>query len=118
MPQNPLLVYTSVNSLGQGRPQKVDGQGNALTGKGLLTAFNMSAATDVKATPGRVLKISVLVAGSVAGSINDSSVANKAAGNQIYSIPNTVGVYDIDWPCLTAISVSPGTGQTVALSYD
>jgi hypothetical protein len=119
MPQNPQLVYTTVNGAGQGRPQKVDAQGNTLVGKGLSTALNLTGAgSTVKATPGRVAKVSVIVAGSTVGTINDALIGAAAAPNEVYAIPNTVGVYDVDWPCLTAISVTPGTGQTVALSYD
>lgn len=37
--------------------------------------------------------------------------------NQIFVIPNIVGVNLIDWPCLAGIVVTPGTGQTIAVSY-
>jgi hypothetical protein len=82
------------------------------------TALNVTTAAVVKASPGRLVLVSVIVAGSAVGSASDAAaVADVAAGNQIATIPNTVGVYDVDWPCLAGIVVTPGTGQTVAVAY-
>ena len=69
--------------------------------------------------PRRISHVHVLVAGSTAGSVNDSAtIAGAAVANQVYAIPNTVGVYIIDFPMINGIVVTPGTGQTVAVSYD
>jgi hypothetical protein len=85
---------------------------------GAQTALNITAATVIQASPGRLARIHVIVAGSAVGSASDAAaVADVAAGNQIATIPNTVGVYDVDWPCLSGIVVTPGTGQTVAVAY-
>ena len=67
----------------------------------------------------RIGRVQVLVAGTVAGSVNDAAtVASAAAANQVFIIPNVVGTYLIDFPCLAGIVVTPGTGQTLAASYD
>ena len=67
----------------------------------------------------RVVRVNVLVAGSTAGSINDTATpAGASAANQVFAIPNTVGSYLVDFPMLNGITVNPGTGQTVAVSYD
>ena len=39
------------------------------------------------------------------------------AGNQIAVIPNTVGVYDVNFPFFNGLAIVPGAGQTVAVSY-
>jgi hypothetical protein len=85
---------------------------------GAQTALNLTAATVIQASPGRLALVSVIVAGSAVGSASDAAaVADVAAGNQIATIPNTVGVFDVDWPCLAGIVVTPGTGQTISVAY-
>lgn len=97
----------------------VDAYGRLLTGADAVSnAYNITAATVIKASPGFVARISVVVAGSAAGTINDC-VTTGAAGvaNQIGTIPNTVGFLSAGWPCTTGITVVPGTGQTLAVAF-
>lgn len=71
------------------------------------------------ALPARLIRVNVIVAGTAPGSVNDAAtVAGAAAANQVFVIPNTVGSYLVDFPMLNGIVVNPGTGQTVAVSYD
>jgi hypothetical protein len=82
------------------------------------TALNLAASTVVKAGPGRLIKVSVITAGSTPGTVNDClTTGAAAAANQIGTIPNTVGTYVFDWPCLTGIVYVLGTAQVVAVSY-
>lgn len=95
-----------------------DAQGNQLVAAGSLTALNITAASVVKTGAGRVAKVSVLVAGSAAGSVNDAATTGAAAvANQLAVVPNTVGIYLIDMPITNGLVVTPGTGQTLAVSY-
>ena len=81
--------------------------------------LNLTAATVLKAAPGRVIKIQVLVAGSAPGSVNDClTTGATAVANEIASIPNAVGPVDVNAACLTGIVVVPGTGQTVVAYYN
>lgn len=98
---------------------QTDGQGTLLSTKGgRSSALSVTAATVVKSSSGRLARISVIVAGTAAGSANDTATtATAAAANQIFVIPNTVGIFELDWPCLAGIVVTPGTGQTVAVSF-
>ena len=100
----------------QANPQVQNGV--LITGNGVRTMFDITAATVVKTTSGRVAKVSVLVAGSAAGGVFDTTTtASAAITNQVAVIPNAVGVYVIDIPCFNGIVVEPGTGQTVMVSY-
>lgn len=82
------------------------------------TALNLTAATSVSTAPCRLARINVIVAGTVPGAAYDSPAAGQdAAGNEVFVIPNTVGVYWIDWPCSNGLTVVPGTGQTVAVAW-
>ena len=96
----------------------LDAVGNLRTNNGSIsTALNITAATVVKATPGRCVCISVLVAGSAGAAYDSASTAGTSAANKFFTIPAAVGVSWIDWPCSTGIVVQPGSGQTVAVSF-
>lgn len=96
-----------------------DPQGATLTSTGKSRVLNISAATVVKVTAGRIVKVQVLTAGTTVGTVNDLNVTTGAAlANQVAAIPNSVGPFDISMPCSTGILVVPGTGQVVAVSYN
>lgn len=84
--------------------------------------YNITAAAVVKATPGRVARVSIIAAGSTAGSVNDCSTTGAAAAsNQVLAIPTTAApgtVLLLDWNCATGIVVVPGTGGVIAVSFD
>lgn len=85
---------------------------------GNKVATGITAQTVVSLNPGRLVVVSVVVAGSSVGSIYDASATTTATASRlIYSIPNTVGVYVVSMPVANGIVVSPGTGMTVAVSY-
>jgi hypothetical protein len=99
-------VVTAINQLGQ----------TYLQVQGSKQTSGIAAATLVQSGQGRVARVSVIVAGSSVGAIYDASVST-ATTNQVWVIPNTVGVTDINLPINNGIVVTPGTGQTVAISY-
>jgi hypothetical protein len=85
---------------------------------GNASNLNISTATVVKAYPGTLFRISVTTAGSAAGSAYDAATtAGNVAANLIASIPNTVGTYELEWPCGTGILIDPGTGQVLSVAY-
>jgi len=89
--------------------------------QGAKNALNLTAATLVKGAPGTLLAVSVIVAGSAAGKVNDvATVGGVAAGNQILAVPNAVGPMNGLSRGLSfsnGLVVTPGTGQTVAVFY-
>ncbi len=102
MPQNPIGVSI-----------------NAETYANVSTTLNITAATVIKASIGVINRVSVIVAGSTAGSVNDTTTTGAAAtANEVFSIPNTTGVYPVNFPCKKGIVVVPGTGQTIAVAFD
>lgn len=91
---------------------------NVATVGGSTATYNLSASTVVKATGGRLVRVCVVTAGSAAGAMHDcKATGDAAAGNKIATIPNTVGVYEFNWPCATGITYIVGTGQVVSVSY-
>ncbi len=99
-------VVTAINQLGQ----------TYLQVQGSKFYSGITAATLIQSGQGRVARVSVIVAGSSAGAIYDAS-ASSVTTNQVWVIPNTVGVTEISLPVNNGIVVTPGTGQTVAISY-
>ncbi len=85
---------------------------------GILKMANITAATLVRAGPGRAVRVNVIVAGSAAGSVNDCATTGAAAtANATAAIPNTLGSYMVDMPHALGIVVVPGTGQTLCIAY-
>lgn len=99
-------IVTALNGLGQTYLSVV---GSQVTGA-------ISAKTLVKSGGGRVARVSVTSSGSSDGFIYDAASVN-ATSVMIASIPNTVGVTEINLPVNSGIVVAPGTGQTVVVSY-
>ena len=121
MPQNANPVAPAVNPSGVAKPLSVDAN-NALivtnNDSAESASLNLTAATVVKTGAGYVGRISVIVAGSAAGTVNDvATTGGAAAANEIAVIPNTVGIYPLIWPFTTGLVVVPGTGQTIAVTY-
>lgn len=116
MPQN--NIFTSfINASGVQKPGVVDSKNYQIMSAGQSSTLNITAATVVKATPGRLVRINVTVAGA-AGTANDCATTGAAAAaNVICAIPAVVGVINIEWPCATGIVITPGAAQVVSVSY-
>lgn len=86
---------------------------------GNQSELNISSQTVVKTGTGRIIKLNVTTAGTTAGSVNDCATTGAvAAANLIFTIPNTVGVYVLDFPTLVGLVITPGSGQVVSISFD
>lgn len=95
--------------------------GAATGGGGVSRSLNVTAATNIKASPGRVFRVILNTAGSTASSIIDSTGTSVTAANTILTIPTTATagtVFYLDWPCTAGISVVPGTSAVIAISYE
>jgi hypothetical protein len=90
----------------------------AITGGGILSFLDISAATAVKSMQGRIVRVNVTTAGSAAGAIYDNpTTAGVGAANLVAEIPNVVGSYLIDFPCATGIVIVPPTAGVVSVSF-
>jgi len=120
MPQLPLAANVGLTPGNAIAPLRLDASGNLRTAANDLATnslLNITAATVVKATPGRIVRVAVTTAGA-AGSIYDhATTSGVAAGNLIAAIPATVGVFDLDWPCAVGIVVVPGAAQVCSVSF-
>lgn len=93
------------------------GGGGSSTPTGSDT-LNVTVPTVIKAAAGRLVSVSVVVAGTADGTVNDCATTGAAAAaNQFGALPAFVGVNTFNWPCGTGIVVVPGTGQTLAVSW-
>ena len=84
--------------------------------QGALSYANLTTASVIHMGAGRVCNVVVTVAGSAPGSICDSNNTSSTT-NVVFVIPNTLGVYTVNFPVSTGVLVVPGYGQTVAVSH-
>lgn len=99
-------IVTAINGLGQ----------TYLNVQGALSYTDLSTTTLVHSTAGRICNVIVTTAGSATGAIYDSTNTSSPS-NLVYVIPNTVGVYVVNFPINYGIVVVPGTGQVVSVSH-
>ena len=94
---------------------------------GSQTKLNNTAANVVKASKGRVARVTIVAPGATSGAftLNDTTTTGGAgAGNLIWTLPvastlNVAGaVFDLDWPCTNGIVLSAVTlGGIINVSY-
>ena len=67
---------------------------------------------------GRLLSFSVVVAGSSSGLIyNSGTPTGGSASNALVGTPTTTGVYPVNMIFTDGLVISPGTGQSVNVTY-
>lgn len=128
MPQGPLGAYVAKAISNALAPLILDAVNLlTVTRGGISTALDLTAATVIKGSAGRIAKV-VVVAGGTASDgafeLNDSATTGGAsAANEIISIPAGTAagtVIDLDWPCANGITLSavPSAGSPIlAVSY-
>lgn len=85
---------------------------------GKLTSATVTAQTVIAVGAGRLVNVSVVVAGSASGTTNNAqSTSAVAAGNALTAIPTTIGVYQCGCNFTNGLVVTPGTGQSVSVTY-
>jgi hypothetical protein len=105
MPQDPLVFQTATTAT--------------------HSTLNLTAATVIKATSGRLIKVTIINGGASSGafSINDcATVAAAAASNLVWTVAfgATIGtVYTLEWPMFRGIVLSavPGSAGVIAVSW-
>lgn len=125
MAQYPASASIAKNPNGAQAQVAVDSAGNlkvavVSASEATKSTLNITAATVVKATPGAILSVSIVVAGA-AGTLNDcATTGTAAAANEIAALPAAVGTINFGaggWPCATGIVVVPGAGQTISIAW-
>lgn len=89
-----------------------------LRGQGSATSATVTGTTIVLNGRGYLSRFSVTVAGSAAGTINNaSSTVTPAADNVLCVVPTTVGVHEAGLVFTNGLTIVPGTGQSVNVTY-
>jgi hypothetical protein len=98
----------AINTLGQA----------TLRGLGAVTSSTVTATTLVIAGGGYLVNVSVVVAGSTSGLIsNFASTTSVPASSALMATPTTVGVYRAGQVFTTGLVITPGTGQSINVTY-
>ena len=120
MAGNKSMVFAFIDALGAAQRALVNADNRqehySLSSKS--AALNVAASAVIKATPGRVCKVIVTTAGSAPGAIHDfASTSGTSAATLLATIPNAIGIYDFNLPCLVGLTYILGTGQVATISY-
>jgi hypothetical protein len=85
---------------------------------GSNTSATVSANILVLTGPGRLVNVSVTVAGSTNGAIhNSSTVAGASVTNKLATVGNTIGVYPMNLLFTNGLVIVVGTGQELNVTY-
>ena len=87
------------------------------TQAGANNTKELSTSTVIKSSSGWLATVSVIVGGSTTGYLYDTNSTSATAGNRIYTVPNTPGVYKIMMPFSTGLTFVPGTRSIIAVGY-
>jgi len=86
---------------------------------GISTKEAITVPTVVKATPGRIASVSIIVAGSSTGMIYDS--ASLTQSSPLWVIPMAAKAdgepYVVNMPTDSGLLVVPGVGQTITVAW-
>jgi hypothetical protein len=89
-----------------------------LRGQGTATSATVTGSTIIFSGKGYLVKYTVVVAGSASGLINNaSSTVAPAASNALCATPNTVGIYPVGMVFTNGLTIVPGTGQSINVTY-
>jgi len=83
---------------------------------GSVNSGSIIATTVVKPSAGRVVTMSILVAGTSVGVIYDSVTIGQTT-KPLTLIPNQIGIITVNMPASFGITVNPGAGQQVVINY-
>lgn len=88
-------------------------------GLGNITSATVTSATLITTGTGRLVNVSVVVKGTGNGTIsNAATVATAAAGNALYTVSDAaIGILPIGVMYNLGLVVSPGTGQSLNVTY-
>ena len=84
---------------------------------GTATSTTVTAATVVTTGGGRLVNVSVLVAGSTPGFVYNATTTSVTASQALAVAPNTIGSYDTGRNYTVGLVVVPGTGQSLNITY-
>lgn len=84
------------------------------------SALNVTAATNYFTGVGQVARVVVNATAATISYVIDSTGTTQSAANTVLTIPASTAVgtvFTINWPISNGLSVVPGAGVTLAVSY-
>jgi len=89
----------------------------SLRALGSITSETVTAETVIFTGGGYLVNFSVVVAGTTAGKISNASAVSPVASTALCAIPTTLGVFKVGQVFTSGIVVTPGTGQSINVTY-
>lgn len=85
---------------------------------GKSTSSTVTSSTLVVAGAGRLVGVSIIVAGTASGLIHNAATAGAAAAsNALVVTPVTIGFYQVGQRFTNGLVIVPGTGQSINVTY-
>lgn len=85
---------------------------------GRATSATVSSSTLVVNGSGVLVSVSVIVAGSASGTVNNAlSTSAAASANALIATPTTLGVYKSGQIFTQGLVIVPGAGQSINVTY-
>lgn len=85
---------------------------------GKNTSSTVTSSTLVVAGSGRLVGVSIIVAGTTSGLIHNSATTGGAsASNALVATPVTIGFYAVGQRFTNGLVIVPGTGQSINVTY-
>jgi hypothetical protein len=84
---------------------------------GTVTSLTVTSETVIYTGRGYLVNFSVVVAGSAAGKISNAAATSPAASAALCAVPTTVGVVKTGQVFTAGLVVTPGTGQSINVTY-
>lgn len=89
---------------------------------GSQPALNITALTTIKTSPGVLFRVVVVTPPTAIGGIYDSATTSGlGASNLIAPIGTGLApayIFDLVWPCKNGITINPGTGGVMSVSFN
>lgn len=111
---------TDILSAAKNIAQAINDAARAYVGvQGSQVSNSVSAQTQIVVGAGRLAMVNVIIAGSTVGGFYDTADANNTnnPAHRLAAIPMSLGSYFINTPFNDGLLLTPGTGQTVTVTY-
>jgi hypothetical protein len=81
------------------------------------SAVAVAANTLIKGSKGFCTTLIVTTAGAAGALYDSASIAGIGAGNKIFTVPATAGIYTVNFPFQNGLVYEPGAAQVASISF-
>ena len=91
--------------------------GAVSNGNGTHSFLNITSATAIKSTAGRICAVNITVADGAVYIYDAATTGGAGDANKVAILPDALGNYRLDFPCANGIVIDPN-GSTISVSFN